>query len=129
MRKQDRLGAMIDLLRQILRMWTKGDVGDRDALRRYFNNHNEKIRKTVPKDRLLEWTPGDGWDPICKFLDKSVPNEPFPNINKGGNAANMFYAVAVKQAVLMAHSKLKWPIGAAAVGWGAWWVTKTLYFP
>ncbi|KAM0366855.1 hypothetical protein ACHAPK_008335, partial [Fusarium culmorum] len=35
-----------------------------------------------PKERLLEWTVQDGWEPLCKFLDKPIPDEPFPHVNK-----------------------------------------------
>ena len=30
---------------------------------------------------LLEWQPGDGWEPICERLGLSVPDEPFPHVN------------------------------------------------
>ena len=23
----------------------------------------------------------EGWEPLCKFLNKPIPDEPFPNIN------------------------------------------------
>lgn len=39
------------------------------------------IRGLVPKERLLEWTVLEGWEPLCEFLDKEVPDEPFPHIN------------------------------------------------
>jgi hypothetical protein len=40
------------------------------------------IRGLVPKDRLLEWTVEDGWEPLCAFLGKPVPDdEPFPHVN------------------------------------------------
>jgi hypothetical protein len=29
----------------------------------------------------LEWTPGDGWEPICDRLGLAVPAEPFPVTN------------------------------------------------
>ena len=35
----------------------------------------------MPKDRLLEWSAADGWGPLCEFLDKDVPKEPFPHVN------------------------------------------------
>jgi hypothetical protein len=35
----------------------------------------------VPADRLLEWSPGDGWEPICNALALAVPDEPFPHAN------------------------------------------------
>jgi hypothetical protein len=39
------------------------------------------IRGLVPKDRLLEWYIDDGWEPLCKFLGKPVPDTPFPHAN------------------------------------------------
>ncbi|KAF7588328.1 hypothetical protein BBP40_005894 [Aspergillus hancockii] len=47
------------------------------------------IRGLVPKERLLEWSVEDGWEPLCKFLDKSILDKPFPRVNdlsgfKGG---------------------------------------------
>lgn len=39
------------------------------------------IRGLVPKERLLEWTVEDGWEPLCAFLGKPVPDEPFPHVN------------------------------------------------
>lgn len=44
------------------------------------------IRGMVPPDRLLEWTYEDGWEPLCKFLGKEVPSEPFPHANAAGGA-------------------------------------------
>jgi Sulfotransferase domain len=40
----------------------------------------------VPEDNLLEYRPQDGWEPLCKFLGKPVPAEPYPFINKGDSA-------------------------------------------
>ena len=31
--------------------------------------------------RLVEWQPGDGWEPICAALGVAVPDEPFPHEN------------------------------------------------
>lgn len=30
---------------------------------------------------MLEWPVEDGWEPLCAFLDKPVPDEPFPHVN------------------------------------------------
>ncbi len=30
---------------------------------------------------VLDWEPSMGWEPICKFLDKPVPETSFPHIN------------------------------------------------
>lgn len=46
-----------------------------------YDLHNETVRASVPKERLLEWQPGDGWEPICTALGVAVPDEPFPHAN------------------------------------------------
>ncbi|OAA65324.1 hypothetical protein SPI_02111 [Niveomyces insectorum RCEF 264] len=56
-----------------------------EAIRRngklVYREHCNMIRGMVPKDRLLEWDISDGWEPLCKFLGKPVPNEEFPHAN------------------------------------------------
>jgi hypothetical protein len=46
-----------------------------------FKAHNEDVLKNAPKDRLLVWQAGDGWEPICKALKLPVPDIPFPHSN------------------------------------------------
>ena len=43
--------------------------------------HNQAVIDAIPADRLLVYQPGDGWDPICCFLDVPVPDEEFPHLN------------------------------------------------
>eukprot|EP00521_Asterionellopsis_glacialis_P002703 CAMPEP_0195259542 /NCGR_PEP_ID=MMETSP0706-20130129/8023_1 /TAXON_ID=33640 /ORGANISM="Asterionellopsis glacialis, Strain CCMP134" /LENGTH=80 /DNA_ID=CAMNT_0040313055 /DNA_START=27 /DNA_END=269 /DNA_ORIENTATION=- len=38
--------------------------------------------KQVPKDQLLVFNVKEGWDPLCKFLGKTVPTVSFPNVNE-----------------------------------------------
>ncbi|MGE4426937.1 MAG: sulfotransferase family protein [Solirubrobacteraceae bacterium] len=42
---------------------------------------NEEVKRTVPADRLLVWSPQDGWEPICNALGVPVPDEPFPRVH------------------------------------------------
>ena len=46
-----------------------------------YTRHNEWVRKIVPKDKLLELTPTQGWKPLCEFLGKSVPTKAYPRLN------------------------------------------------
>ena len=39
----------------------------------------------VPSERLLVWNVKDGWEPLCKFLGKPIPNIPIPHENKTGD--------------------------------------------
>ncbi|PWY61993.1 hypothetical protein BO83DRAFT_404154 [Aspergillus eucalypticola CBS 122712] len=52
-----------------------------------YRDHCKMVRGMVPRDNLLEWSVEDGWEPLCKFLDKPVPNEPFPQTNNPSDYA------------------------------------------
>lgn len=52
----------------------------RDGIERY-HNHNNRIKRLVPDDNLLEFNVKQGWDPLCKFLGHEVPDTPFPHVN------------------------------------------------
>lgn len=49
--------------------------------RESYDAHYASIRKIVPPELLLEYRLGDGWDPLCDFLGKGLPNVPFPRLN------------------------------------------------
>merc|ERR1712131_150713 len=53
-----------------------------DFLKDKYVTHNANVIKKVPKHRLLIWNLKDGWEPICKFLDIPIPEQPFPVLNK-----------------------------------------------
>jgi hypothetical protein len=54
---------------------------DRDGLINGFIAHNKAVRDIIPKDQLLIFQVKDGWEPLCKFLNEPVPNQPFPRTN------------------------------------------------
>ena len=56
-------------------------IDDPAAAMAAFERHNDRVRETVPAHRLIEWKPGDGWEPICSALGLAVPAEPFPHRN------------------------------------------------
>ena len=43
------------------------------------------VESVVPKEDLLIWNVKDGWEPLCSFLDKEIPNEPIPHDNITGD--------------------------------------------
>ena len=66
----------------------KGEKTDK-AIKQRFNEWNQSVIDYVPKDRLLIYQVKDGWKPICDFLDKPIPNIPFPYKNKTKNMGHM----------------------------------------
>lgn len=46
-----------------------------------YERHNAHVRAAVPADRLIEYRPGDGWEPLCRGLGVDIPDEPFPHTN------------------------------------------------
>lgn len=44
-----------------------------------------KAKATVPASKLLEFNVKQGWEPLCAFLGKPVPNVPFPKSNDGAS--------------------------------------------
>ncbi len=54
---------------------------ERDGAIAGYEAHNAAVRATIPAGRLVEWRPGDGWDPLCAALGVPVPDEPFPHVN------------------------------------------------
>jgi Sulfotransferase domain len=46
-----------------------------------YIHHNDHIRRVVPKDRLIEFEPSQGWGPLCGFLGRPVPSCPYPRLN------------------------------------------------
>ncbi|HZO79078.1 MAG TPA: sulfotransferase [Solirubrobacteraceae bacterium] len=57
------------------------DWRERAAAIGAYERHNDEVRRTVPARRLIDWQPGDGWEPICSVLGLDAPSEPFPHEN------------------------------------------------
>lgn len=60
----------------------QGRFLDKEFMEKIFNEHNEDVKKYVPADKLLVFDVTEGWEPLCKFLEAEVPNEPLPHTNK-----------------------------------------------
>ncbi|CAK8693106.1 unnamed protein product [Clavelina lepadiformis] len=56
---------------------------NRLTLQRGFRRHQTSCLQQAPKDKLLLYNVKDGWEPLCAFLGKQVPDKPFPHENVG----------------------------------------------
>ena len=71
---------MVALFRVVFRdLFT--DVDDRDEITAGYERWLGEVRAEVDPERLVEWRPGDGWQPICRALGLPVPDRPFPHEN------------------------------------------------
>ena len=67
-------------------LWTGGDFSNRGKLVQSYRDHYEHVRSVVPKEKILEFKAGDGYEPLCRFLGKPVPkDEQYPHINRPDN--------------------------------------------
>jgi hypothetical protein len=76
-----RPGPMATMLDAIFEARFTTAILDPEAAMAAYERHNADVRATAPRDRLVEWTPKDGWGPLCKALGMAVPAEPFPHVN------------------------------------------------
>jgi Sulfotransferase domain len=76
-----RVGPPGDFAPLLIGQKTFGGRFDEDAMIEVFNRHNEDVKRTIPAGRLLVFDAVQGWEPICRFLDKPIPAMPFPKTN------------------------------------------------
>jgi hypothetical protein len=75
------LTAQMKMIKGIFDKTFTSDWSEEDAAKRAYELHNETVRATVKPERLVEWQPGDGWEPLCTALGVPVPDAPFPHTN------------------------------------------------
>uniref|UniRef100_A0A0K2VCV2 Uncharacterized protein n=1 Tax=Lepeophtheirus salmonis TaxID=72036 RepID=A0A0K2VCV2_LEPSM len=52
-----------------------------EASKAYFDKWIEEVKNNIPEEQLLIFDVRQGWEPLCKFLDRPIPNVPFPRAN------------------------------------------------
>lgn len=58
-----------------------GRMDDKDHVIGVYLAHNQRVRAVVPANRLLVFEASQGWEPLCAFLGRTVPDEPYPKVN------------------------------------------------
>lgn len=82
-----------------------GRFEDKEYATSVFERRNKEVRENVPPEKLLVYEMKEGWEPLCRFLDVPVPDEPFPKLNDAATFRRMIlagYASAVAAAFLLA---------------------------
>lgn len=87
-----------------------------------LEHHNNWVRDNTPPDQFHVVELKDGWEPLCRILDKPIPNEPFPRANDAD-------AVRELSKKIFMRALITWGgilAGTSVLGCGAWWAWKTL---
>lgn len=58
-----------------------GRIGDRAHAIATYERNTAEVQAAFGADRLLTYNIGDGWEPLCRFLGKPIPDTPYPRTN------------------------------------------------
>ena len=67
--------------RKLIFEQTFGNDLGRDNAIRVLRAHEADVIASVPADELLVYDVAEGWEPLCAFLGRPVPDAPFPRTN------------------------------------------------
>ena len=89
--------------------------------KKFYQEHNEGVRRVVPKENLLEFNVKQGWGPLCEFLGKDVPDVPFPHVNDRAEFRRNQRRIMVMAGVSFGLQLLKYVGGFGVLAGGVWW--------
>jgi hypothetical protein len=59
----------------------RGILDDKDHAIAIYERNIADVKTAFGSDRLLTYAAGDGWAPLCRFLDRPIPDVPYPQSN------------------------------------------------
>lgn len=59
----------------------KEKIDDRDAVLDIYQKNTERVIRDIAPSCLLQYHPGDGWEPLCEFFGLAVPDKAYPHVN------------------------------------------------
>jgi Sulfotransferase domain len=77
-KRRKKRSHLVDL---IIKYYFHGSIPDNGV--EIFEQHNDMIKDIVWRDKreFLEFKLGDGWEALCEFLGKDIPEIDFPREN------------------------------------------------
>jgi hypothetical protein len=61
-------------------------------MRDRFDRHSAEVQAAIPPERLLVFDAVQGWEPLCRFLGRPVPDTEFPRVNSTSDFGAMIAA-------------------------------------
>lgn len=119
------LGKMGKIGRLLMHgQWGARDFDDwRAKAKDGYREHYALIKKLVPKEQLLVYQLGSGWQPLCVFLGKEVPDVGFPHVNETEELKERVFLalmLGVRRAAVRWAKMAPLALIAMAVVWSSW---------
>ncbi|EXA34616.1 hypothetical protein FOVG_14039 [Fusarium oxysporum f. sp. pisi HDV247] len=95
----------------------------RNNARVVYERHYRQLREVVPPEKLLVYRMGEGWEPMCGFLDKPVPDVEFPWINEAAALKAKISKKIKSHIARAAIVVMPWVAGVLALAIGLWAMT------
>jgi hypothetical protein len=87
------LRAHMAMVRRLVREETfDGRFEDRDHAIAVYEAHNRAVREALPPEQLLVYEVAQGWEPLCRFLGRPLPEQDFPRVNSTDEFRERFMA-------------------------------------
>jgi hypothetical protein len=67
-----------------------GRLDDRAHAIAVYEKNTAEVQAAFDRRRLLTYNLGDGWEKLCRFLDKPIPDTPFPHSNSAEEFSALF---------------------------------------
>jgi hypothetical protein len=94
----------------------EGRFEEKEFAIRIFEEHIEEVKRTIPPRRLLVHQAKEGWEPLCAFLGKPVPDTPYPRVNEAKEMKRMIV-------LLRWIDRLPWIfLGLVGFALALWWL-------
>jgi hypothetical protein len=71
----------LEMVTDVVMKRSLGGKTGREDLIAAFNAQEAAVKSTIAPERLLVFDVRQGWEPLCRFLDRPVPSSPFPRTN------------------------------------------------
>jgi len=68
--------------RLILERTFKSRYHDKQFAINIYKKHIQQVLEIVPGEKLLQFDVREGWEPLCNFLQQSIPQESYPWLNE-----------------------------------------------
>ncbi|KAH8647068.1 P-loop containing nucleoside triphosphate hydrolase protein [Tricladium varicosporioides] len=119
------VGPLETMHKRWVRGWFRSNNTEemRANARSMYVEHYDLVKKITPKGNLLVYKLGDGWEPLCEFLGKDIPEIEFPRVNDTDTMNEKLRSAAVqgfKNGMGIAAHALA-PI--VCIGVAIWWLS------